>query len=97
MAVTLTAGDLADALRLSTDGMAGTPTQAILTRQLAVAGNLIDRYLGDASDVDQATVNMAAIQICGHLFDYPGAPDVFVNSGAQALLRPYHTLGSARV
>ena len=97
MAVTLTVGDLADALRLSTDGMAETPTPAILTRQLTVAGNLIDNYLGDASDASQATVNLAAIQIVGHLFDYPGSRDVFAESGAQALLRPYRTLGSARV
>ena len=94
MAVTITVPELAAAIRI-TDGSAPTaPVDEILGRQLAVATDLITEY---APDAPETTANVAAIQLCQLLFDYPGAIDPLSDSGARAILAPYRALRAARV
>ena len=88
MAVTITAAQLAAALRLS-----GTTEETNeVTRLLAVATELVTNHAPDAPD---AVANEAVVRLAGYLFDQPFAPgteryaNAFRNSGAASLLVRY--------
>ncbi len=88
MAVTITAGELADALRLGS-----TPEEtAQAARLLATATEAVTKHAPAAPD---AIHNEAAIRFAGYLYDQPYAPrgdgwsNALRNSGATALLLPY--------
>ena len=90
MAVTLTAAQLAAALRLgSTD-----EETAQATRLLATCTEIVTKHAPNAPD---ATANEAVIRVAGYLFDAPtaargaGYGDILRNAGALSLLLPYRT------
>ena len=91
MAVSLTAAQLAGALRV---GDSAEET-AEVERLLAYSTAAITRHLGDAfSSTPDVIVNEAAIRLCAHLFDQPnstrgGYANALRNSGAGAILLPY--------
>ena len=95
MAVTLTAQQLAAALRLG--DTAGETAEA--TRLLAYATEAVVRHAPAATD---AVHNEATIRLAGYLFDQPYASrgvshaNALRNSGAAAVLLPYrvHRAGS---
>ena len=95
MAVTLTAAELAVAIRV---GSTAEET-AEVTRLRDYATEAVTKYAPDAPDVAH---NEAVIRIAGYLFDMPqaargpGYADILRNSGASALLLPYrvHRAGS---
>ena len=96
MAVTLTATELAAALRLL-----GTDEEtAQATRLLAYASLRVEKHAPAAPDV---VMNEAVIRLAGYLFDQPFAPagaryaNALRNSGAGSMLLPYrvHRAGSA--
>ena len=95
VAVTLTAAQLAEAIRIG-----ATPEEtAQATRLLAVATEAVTKHAPDAPDVVH---DEAVIRVAGYLFDAPqaaqgtGYADILRNSGARALLLPYrvHRAGS---
>ena len=101
MAVTLTATDLASAIRIGSS--AEETAQA--TRLLAYATEAISRHLGTAyDDAPEAILNEAAIRLAGYLYDQPTAAggasfaNALRNSGAAAMLLAYrmHRAGSVR-
>ena len=101
MAVTLTATDLASAIRIGSS--AEETAQA--TRLLAYAAGVISRHLGTANDdAPEAVVNEAAIRLAGYLYDQPTAAggasfaNGLRNSSAAAMLLAYrvHRAGSVR-
>ena len=101
MAVTLTATDLASAIRIGSS--AEETAQA--TRLLAYAVEAISRHLGTAyEDAPEAILNEAAIRLVGYMFDQPTAAggasfaNALRNSGAAAMLLAYriHRAGSVR-
>ena len=104
MALTITVEQLAVALRISVTGLPQpSPYRAILTRQLAVADEMITSY---ADGAPEATKNEAAIRICGYLLDSePVNPSrnvstpegVLRNSGAKGLLSRWRSIGSATI
>ena len=98
MAVTLTAAELAAALRLGDS----TEETAEATRLLAFATAAVTKHAPAAPDVVQ---NEAAIRLSAYMFDMPNAgrgagyADSIRNSGAAAILLPYrvHRAGSTAV
>lgn len=88
MAITLTAAELAAALRM---GDAPEET-AEATRLLAYATEAVTKHAGDAPDTAQ---NEASIRLAGYLYDQPFAPRgdghsaALRNSGAASILSPY--------
>ena len=88
MAVTLTAAQLAAAIRLGDT----TEETAEATRLLAYATEAVTKHAPDAPD---AVHDEAVIRLAGYLFDQPTASrnlayaDSFRNSGAAAILLPY--------
>ena len=97
MALTISIAQLSQAVRLTVTGSPDEPYLAILTRQLAAAEAIIEGYAVDAPD---DVKNEAAIQLVGYLLDAPKArtpQSAFINSGAQALLAPWHEIVSALV
>lgn len=90
MAVTLTAAQLATAIRLGSD----PDETAQAERLLALASEAVTRHAPDAPDVVQ---DEAVIRLAGYYFDQPqaasgsGWADALRNSGARALLLPYRT------
>ena len=96
MAVTLTAEELAAALRLGDS----TEEMAEVAFILAYATQTVTRHVADAPD---AVHNMAVRRLAGHLFDQPeaGRGDAYANglrnSGAASMLLPYriHRAGFA--
>ena len=105
MALTITMGELAAAVRLSTDPTTGPhePYLTDLTRLLAVADGMITRYAPDAPDADK---NEAAIRIVGYLLNAPpytnninvSTPvNVLRNSHAQSILADSRVLSYAKV
>ena len=99
MAITLTAEQLAAAMRL---GTSQEETEQV-TRLLAYATEAISRHLGSAyADTPEAIVDEAAIRMSGYLWDQPYASrgstyaNTIQNSGAGAMLLPYriHRAGS---
>ena len=92
MAVTLTAAELAEAIRIGTSA----EETAQVTRLLAYATAAIDRHLGTAyATAPDAVVDEAAIRLAGYLFDQPTASsgsafaDALRNSGTAAILLPW--------
>ena len=88
MAVTLTAAELATAIRVG-----DTPEEAAqVDRLLATATALVLRHAPDAPGEIHTE---AAVRVAGHLFDMPqaargaGYADVLRNSGALALMLPW--------
>ena len=88
MAVTLTAAQLATAIRVG-DSADETAT---VTRLLAVAGAMVAKHAPNAPDAIQ---DEAVVRIAGYLFDAPASPGgtnhsaIGRNSGAWGLLLPY--------
>ena len=100
MAVTLTAAQLAESLRLDATS---TSELAQATRLLAYCTEVASRHLGDAyGDAPAVVVNEAVIRLAGYLYDQPNAgrgvgfASALRNSGAGAMLLPYriHRAGS---
>ena len=95
MAVTLTANQLAGALRLADS----TEETAEVTRLLTYATEAVTKH---APAAPEATANEAAIRLAAYLFDVPNAAkgdgyaNAMRNSGAGAILLPYreHRAGS---
>ena len=95
MAVTLTAAQLAAALRVGST----TEETVEVTRILAYVTEAVTGHAPDASDVVH---NEAAIRLGGYLYDQPtagrgiGYAKALRNSGAAAILLPYrvHRAGS---
>ena len=103
MALTITLSQLSEAVRLTVSGIPGPPFLNILTRQLAVAESQIEAYATAAPD---NTKNEAAIRMVGYLLDAPNVnpsrnvstPEgAFRNSGAKALLSPWHDMVTGMV
>ena len=99
MAVTITAADLAAALRV---GSTAEETLEV-TRLLAYCTETISKHLGAAyAAAPEVIVNEAVIRLAGYQFDRPYAPrgmgyaKALANSGAGAILLPYrvHRAGS---
>ncbi|MCY4637550.1 MAG: hypothetical protein OXG04_24170 [Acidobacteria bacterium] len=96
MAVTLTAADLATAIRVGPSA----EEQAQVDRLLATATALVIRH---APGAPSTIHNECCIRVSGHLFDQPqaarsaGYADVLRNSGALALMAPWrvHRAGVA--
>ena len=105
MRLTITVAQLSEAVRLTVSGSPAPPFLAILTRQLAVAENIIEVYATD--DCPRAEVkNEAAIRLVGYLLEAPpvnpsrnvSTPESsFRNSGALSLLSRWHDLESSLV
>ena len=94
MAVTITAAELAAAIRVGDS----SEEQAEVARLLTVASTAVVRYAPLAPDDIHSE---SCIRLAGHWFDQPLAgrgayADALRNSGAQALLLPYrvHRAGS---
>lgn len=95
MAVTLSTGQLAPALRLGTSA----EETAEATRLLTYAAEVVTHYAPDAPD---AVHNEAAIRVAAYHYDMPNAPagegfaNTLRNSGAGRMLLPYrvHRAGS---
>ena len=91
MAVTITAADLATAIRLGTS----TEETAQATRLLAVATAIVERY---AQSAPEAVQNQAVVQVAGYLYDQPaasqgaGTANALRNSGAASLLTPWRSI-----
>lgn len=92
MAVTLTAQELAAALRV---GDTAEET-AEATRLLAYATRAVQDYLGDPfTDAPEVVVNEAVVRLAAYLFDMPttnrgaGYGNALRNSGAGRMLLPY--------
>ena len=101
MAVTITLSQLSEALRITVTGSPTGPYLGIVTRQLAAAKVTIERYARD--DTPPELLNEAAVRLVGYLLDAPSVnpsrnvstpENSFRNSGAKALLSPYHKLVS---
>ena len=99
MAVTITAADLATALRV---GSTAEET-AEVTRLLSYCTEAISKHLGTAySTTPESVVNEAVVRLAGYSYDKPYAPrglgyaKALSNSGAGAILLPYrvHRAGS---
>ena len=99
MAVTISAAELAAALRVGSS----TEETAEVTRLLAYCTEAISKNLGDAyADAPEVIVNEAVVRLAGYQYDRPYAPrgmgyaKALVNSGAGAILLPYrvHRAGS---
>lgn len=88
MAVTLTADNLLDPLRLADTA----ESDAIAERLLNVCKPLVELR---APDAPEAIQNEAVLRLAGYMHDSPSAPsgaswaNQMRNSGAGALLRPY--------
>ena len=102
MAVTLTVEELAQATRITAAGEA-IPADflTILTRQLASATAAVQQYAPAAPD---DVANEAVVLFVGYALESPltsragRAPsNAFINSGARALLAPWHIPVTARV
>ena len=102
MAVTVTAAEVAAALRLGDS----TEEATEVTRLLAFATQAVTRHLHTAfADTPEAVVNEAAIRLCGYLFDQPYSTrsaafaNAGRNSGAWTMLLPWreHRAGIAGV
>lgn len=93
MPVTLTTGQLAVEMRLSTDP-ATVPTEyaEILTRALDTAKEHVEAYVAETAP--QSVVDLAAAKMAGYLVDSPsvmGMPAIaFRNSGCASILAPWH-------
>ena len=91
MAINLT--ELAAALRLG-DGVAEPvePVKGVLTRLLAAAESLVDKY---APDVPAAIQDEAVTRLVGYTYDRPDSPRgsgyaaAWLNSGAASLVAPW--------
>ena len=100
MPVTVTALQLAAAMRIGDGTSALVEPQSILVdRVLASATAIVERYAPDAPD---AIHDEAAIRLAGFLYDAPpGASNRFTNpfhdSGAQALLAHYRVLTAYKI
>ena len=99
MAVTITAVDMAAALRV---GSTAEETLEV-TRLLAYCTEAISKHLGAAyADTPEVIVNEAVIRLAGYSYDKPYSPrgigyaKALSNSGAGAILLPYrvHRAGS---
>ena len=99
MALTLTRGELAKAIRV---GPTVEESDEVM-RLLTYATEAISKHLGAAYATTPAAVcNEAAVRLCGYLYDQPTASrgEAFAhamrNSGAARMLLPYvvHSLGS---
>ena len=95
--VSLTVGDLAVSLRISSSRMESLQTgvSSILTRHLATATALVERY---APDAPAAILNEAATRVAGFLYDRPPEASTrgispLLHSGAQALLSSWRNPG----
>lgn len=95
MAVTITAAELAAAIRVGDS----TEEQAEVARLLSYATEAVTRHApgSTAAPVPDAVHNEAVVRIAGYLFDQPLASrgtmhaDALRNSGARAILLPYRT------
>ena len=92
MAVTISAAELAAALRVGSS----TEETAEVTRLLSYCTEAISKHLGTAySTTPEAVVNEACVRLAGYQYDRPYAPRGaayargLVNSGAGAILLPY--------
>ena len=97
MAVTITAAELATAVRL-TDSAEDI---AAATRLLGVATAMIERHLGGTyADVPEAIVNEGCVRLAGWLYDAPsaGAGSSYANalksSGTAAILLPWREISA---
>ncbi|MDE0489316.1 MAG: hypothetical protein OXI07_09015 [Gammaproteobacteria bacterium] len=93
MAVTITAGELAVAIRAATDADSVAPEiAAVLALILPAATNLVTTYAPGAPD---AMHNMAAVRVGGWLYDAdptdPGIGRAMDISGARAMLSQWRT------
>ena len=88
MAVTITAADLAAALRVGE-----TPEETLeVTRLLAYCTEAISKNLGDAyADAPEVIVNEAVVRLAGYQYDRPYAPP-----GEWDTRRPWRTLERER-
>ena len=92
MAVTLTAEQLADAIRIETP--LEEPDTSIVNRLLSVGTLLVQEFAPDAPDAVQ---DEAVVRISGYLYDQPQAArgmmfsNAIGNSGAYILLLPWKT------
>ena len=100
MAVTLTLEELAQAITAAGEAIP-EDYLTILTRQLATATSAVQQYAPAAPD---DVANEAVVLIVGYALESPlttrapRAPsNAFINSGARALLAPFHIPVSARV
>ena len=99
MAVTITAAELTNALRLGSTA----EELAEVERLLAFASVAVERHLGSAfATTPAAVVNEGVVRYCGYQFDQPlaargsGYADALRNSGAQQILASWreHRAGS---
>ena len=100
MSVTVTALQLASAMRIG-DGSTALeePQSTLVDRVLASATAIVERYAPDAPD---AIHNEGCIRLAGYLYDAPpGASQRFSNpfadSGAQALLAHYRVFKAYKI
>ena len=98
MPLTITIDELSQAVELTVAGSPDPSDLGILTRDLGVATAYIEYYADDApADVK----NEAAILMVGHFREAPWysrrPQNTFKQSGAMALLAPWHVLVSAVV
>ena len=93
MAVTISVADLAGAIRAGDSAL----ETADITRLLAVATEIVERYAPNAPDVIQ---NESVRVMIGYWFDMPNAwrytgfAGVFRNSGARTMLQEYRPLAA---
>ena len=92
MAVTISIAQLSQAVRLSVTGSPDPPYLAILTRNLAVATELVEARAPLAPEDSQ---NKAVVQLVGYWLDAPPAApgrfgyNAWQNSGAAQVLAPF--------
>lgn len=100
MAVMITVGDLAAAIRVGTSASETTEVTRLLNYGIAA----VSRFLGDAyEDAPEAVVNEAVIRLAGYLYDMPdagrgvGFAEPLRNSGALSIIAPYKVRRAARL
>ena len=98
MAVTLSVADMLRELRIETTEADEAEFAALVTRHLATASAMVEVH---APDAPEAVQNQAAVQVAAYLFDrrtdadYTARANVFLNSGASAVLQRWRVPSGA--
>ena len=97
MRPTLTIAELAVDLRLSSDPTQPPeePLYSLLERIWAAASDTVEDYAGPETAPD--TLNVAAVIVARFLYEFPESKSPFEDSGARAMLSPWHESGVVRI
>ena len=94
---TLTIAELAVDLRLASDPTVPPeePLYSLLERIWAAASDTVEEYAGP--DTGAETLNVAAVMVARYLYEFPESKNPFQDSGARAILSPWHVVRTVAV